>query len=624
MNAFNWSLLLTALGFVLGWIFHWLLRRSRWTQTTRRLVETSTDESTKLSQFADGHASELGTLRDAHDAELATVRDEHGRALALVEDHKREIETHRNEAGRLQGLVGTLQPLERKHFELEKTVAAERADRERLALEWRTKADTAEAARVKAVGDVTAAHAERDRAITDWRVKFEAAENARTKLASEVAAAKAENDRILADWRTRAETAEKARLALAGDLETAHKKHEEVSGALRLKAEASEKLVADERRAHETALAQLRTDRDAAGAVWKLKHDETQASHIRVQGLLDSSKVSGDEAAVKQDRLIAEWRTKYETTESARAKLTDAAAQATTARDASLTQQRTDFEARLASERADHERVLAETRSAHLRDTNTLKAQGDDVSTRFATLTGQHAQLKDSHDEHARHRAEQESELVSLRTQLAEATAGPDDLLVIEGIGPKINTALNAAGIRRFAHVRDATQGQMRAALEGAGINFAPSITSWSKQAQFLAAGDIDGFRSYADYLVAGQDPKLAPLEEGDIEVIPAGSAESGAIRVLASGQDDLIRIEGIGPVIDTALRTAGITTFAELSQSADERLRNALEAAGLRFAPSLATWAEQARLLADGDEAAFAKYTEFLVAGRDPSKANT
>jgi predicted flap endonuclease-1-like 5' DNA nuclease len=80
---------------------------------------------------------------------------------------------------------------------------------------------------------------------------------------------------------------------------------------------------------------------------------------------------------------------------------------------------------------------------------------------------------------------------------------------------------------------------------------------------------------------------------------------------------DDLTRIEGIGAKMATALEAAGITTFAALSRANPSTLRQALEAAGLRFAPSLPTWARQARYLEKGDEAGFKAYTDGLVAGR-------
>lgn len=84
---------------------------------------------------------------------------------------------------------------------------------------------------------------------------------------------------------------------------------------------------------------------------------------------------------------------------------------------------------------------------------------------------------------------------------------------------------------------------------------------------------------------------------------------------------DDLQRIEGIGPKMAGALRRAGIRTYRQLADTDEVRLRAMIEAAGLHFAPSLSTWARQARLLADGDEAGFADLTRRLVAGRDTGR---
>jgi predicted flap endonuclease-1-like 5' DNA nuclease len=87
-----------------------------------------------------------------------------------------------------------------------------------------------------------------------------------------------------------------------------------------------------------------------------------------------------------------------------------------------------------------------------------------------------------------------------------------------------------------------------------------------------------------------------------------------------APGQVDRLElIEGIGPKIAQALRTAGIDTFARLAGTDEPTLRAALAEANLRFAPSLSSWAEQARLLAAGDHAGHAALTAQLVAGRSP-----
>jgi predicted flap endonuclease-1-like 5' DNA nuclease len=91
----------------------------------------------------------------------------------------------------------------------------------------------------------------------------------------------------------------------------------------------------------------------------------------------------------------------------------------------------------------------------------------------------------------------------------------------------------------------------------------------------------------------------------------PAGAAADETV------DDDLERVEGIGPRMAAALRAAGIRTFGQLAGADTTRLRAAISAAGLSFAPSLPTWPQQARLLADGDEAGFAALTKRLVAGR-------
>ena len=74
----------------------------------------------------------------------------------------------------------------------------------------------------------------------------------------------------------------------------------------------------------------------------------------------------------------------------------------------------------------------------------------------------------------------------------------------------------------------------------------------------------------------------------------------------------------GAGPKIGAALRAAELGSFAAIADAAEDDLRAALQAGGLRFAPSLVTWSRQARLLADGDETGFAALTDGLVAGRE------
>ena len=109
---------------------------------------------------------------------------------------------------------------------------------------------------------------------------------------------------------------------------------------------------------------------------------------------------------------------------------------------------------------------------------------------------------------------------------------------------------------------------------------------------------------------------KAAPVET------PVAAPVVEAPKAAASIPDDLNRIEGIGPKINDALIAAGIDTFVELEAASEESLKAALETAGLRFAPSLGTWAEQSGFLVRGDEAGFKALTDSLTAGRKEGDA--
>ncbi len=84
--------------------------------------------------------------------------------------------------------------------------------------------------------------------------------------------------------------------------------------------------------------------------------------------------------------------------------------------------------------------------------------------------------------------------------------------------------------------------------------------------------------------------------EEAEAEPEPAAEQPE-----TPPARDDLKRIEGIGPVMERVLNEAGITTFAQLAQHTPEELQAILDAAGVRRITSPETWAEQAKLAAEG-----------------------
>jgi predicted flap endonuclease-1-like 5' DNA nuclease len=122
--------------------------------------------------------------------------------------------------------------------------------------------------------------------------------------------------------------------------------------------------------------------------------------------------------------------------------------------------------------------------------------------------------------------------------------------------------------------------------------------------------------------IVGGAEALQATIEASAGKILEAAADKPVVTKSKPNGggakaSDDLTRIEGIGPKMSAALKAAGITTFSRLAQATNEELESAIKAAGMRLAPSLGTWAEQAGYAAAGDWDGLAALQDRLVAGR-------
>ncbi len=109
--------------------------------------------------------------------------------------------------------------------------------------------------------------------------------------------------------------------------------------------------------------------------------------------------------------------------------------------------------------------------------------------------------------------------------------------------------------------------------------------------------------------------PVAAPVSTS---IAPEAPAPSKSGKKGKAGGDDLTRIEGIGGKMAGALRAAGVDSFARLAQTDEAALRKAIEDAGMKFSPSLPTWAKQAQFLVNGDEEGLKVYQSQLSGGRE------
>jgi NADH-quinone oxidoreductase subunit I len=88
------------------------------------------------------------------------------------------------------------------------------------------------------------------------------------------------------------------------------------------------------------------------------------------------------------------------------------------------------------------------------------------------------------------------------------APSGPDDLKRIEGIGPKIASVLQVAGIQTFAQLADTEVDRIKQILEETDpklLNLADP-TSWPKQARLAANGKWEALERLQDRLKGGRE----------------------------------------------------------------------------------------------------------------------
>ena len=85
-----------------------------------------------------------------------------------------------------------------------------------------------------------------------------------------------------------------------------------------------------------------------------------------------------------------------------------------------------------------------------------------------------------------------------------ETPATPDDLVSLEGIGPKVARILNDAGITTFAALADAKAEDVQRILSASGLQMM-NPEGWIEQARLAASGDQAGLQKLQSELKGGR-----------------------------------------------------------------------------------------------------------------------
>jgi predicted flap endonuclease-1-like 5' DNA nuclease len=205
-----------------------------------------------------------------------------------------------------------------------------------------------------------------------------------------------------------------------------------------------------------------------------------------------------------------------------------------------------------------------------------------------------------------------------VRTAAAPAPAPPprvDDLVVIEGIGPRIAELLRRNGIDSFDRLARSDVASLWSILDRGGPRFRlANPGTWPQQALYCVREDWTGLKRYQDELYAG----VQLLADVPAEVVIDVAAARAAGFEL-SGPDDLEIVEGIGPKIAQLLRQHGVTTFVQLATASPAEIAAILERGGPNFRiANPGSWPEQAGHCVRNDWTGLKQLQDRLTAGRE------
>ncbi len=100
------------------------------------------------------------------------------------------------------------------------------------------------------------------------------------------------------------------------------------------------------------------------------------------------------------------------------------------------------------------------------------------------------------------------SKVEKLARRILGFSNNPEDLKIIEGIGPKIEQLLKDAGIKTWGDLSMTSVQRIQEILNAAGDNFRlADPNTWPKQAELAANGKWGELIAYQDFLQAGKDP---------------------------------------------------------------------------------------------------------------------
>jgi len=184
-----------------------------------------------------------------------------------------------------------------------------------------------------------------------------------------------------------------------------------------------------------------------------------------------------------------------------------------------------------------------------------------------------------------------------------------DNLQIIEGVGPKIESILKGGGFDSWADLANASDADLQKVLDDAGPRYRMhNPSAWSDQARFANNGQWDKLVQYQKDIDGNSSDASSKAEKLYFK----------ALGFAAAKPEDLKVVEGIGPKIESLLKNAGIKNWTELASTEVSRIQDILTSAGDRYRlADPGTWPKQAELAAAQKWTELKEYQDFLSGGK-------
>lgn len=190
-----------------------------------------------------------------------------------------------------------------------------------------------------------------------------------------------------------------------------------------------------------------------------------------------------------------------------------------------------------------------------------------------------------------------------------------DNLQVVEGIGPKMDSVLKKYDIHTWKELSGSTKESLRGLLDKENPTRYRIIdpTTWPAQAKLAHEGNWDDLIAMQKQLDTGRANVGDKETDSKVEKI---LIKLGVLKRWK--QDDLKAVEGIGPKIEGLLKADGIDTWRKLANSSVDTIQAILTKAGKRYKlADPGTWPKQAEMCADGRWDDLQEYQDFLQGGK-------